>query len=205
MKIENVETRIATGKLEYRAEGEMPVIAGYAAVFNSLSVDLWGFFEEIMPGAFTTTLETGPDVRATIDHAGGLTTIGRTRNGTLALMEDAVGLRVEIRPPATQAGRDVVELVRRGDVNQMSFMFRVKREEWRKLEDGMVIRQLHEIDLEDGDVSIVSYPAYPATSAEVRAKFEAMNQADMARSTPGATGGLVALRLKRLRLNLYEV
>lgn len=205
MRIENIETRIATGKLEYRTEGDMPVITGYAAVFNSRSVELWGFFEEIMPGAFTTTLSVGPDVRATIDHAGGLTTIGRTRNGTLALMEDETGLRVEIRPPATQAGRDVVELVRRGDVNQMSFMFRVKRELWGKEADGTVIRQLHEIDLEDGDVSIVSYPAYPATSAEVRAKFEAMSQRDMASSTPGATGGLVALRLKRLQLNLYEI
>lgn len=204
MRIENIETRIATGKLEYRAEGEMPIIAGYAAIFNSRSVELWGFFEEIMPGAFTDTLKTGPDVRATIDHAGGLTTIGRTRNGTLALIEDETGLRVEIRPPATQAGRDVVELVRRGDVNQMSFMFRVQRASWGK-SDEMVIRQLHEIDLEDGDVSIVSYPAYPATSAEVRAKFAAMRQTDMAMSTLGATGGLVALRLKRLRLNLYEV
>lgn len=144
-----------------------PTLSGYAAVYNQLSVDFGGWREIIRPGAFTGTLAKGPDTRANVDHTGGLSTIGRTRNGTLTLSEDAQGLRVLIQPPDTQAGRDVVTLVQRGDLNQMSFAFWTQRDNW--LETGeYVLRELHEVDIDGGDVSIVTYPAYPATSVQMR-------------------------------------
>lgn len=178
--MQNSERRVCTMRhMELRQHDDAPPeIVGYAAVFNERSVELWGFFEEIEPGAFTDTLSNDPDVRATIDHAGGVTTIGRTRNQTLFLEEDEVGLRVRILPPDTQAGRDVVELVRRGDVDQMSFMFRVPPNgaTWYYDNDNTLIRRLRQIDLENGDVSIVTYPAYPQTSAEVRATAEKQRQ-----------------------------
>lgn len=169
------ERRICSfGGVELRENGDAPEIVGYAAVFNQRSVELWGFFEEIEPGAFADTLANDPDVRATIDHNGGVTTIGRTRSQTLFLEEDDTGLRARILPPNTQAGRDVVELVRRGDVDQMSFMFRVPPEgaSWYYDANNQLIRRLKRVDLENGDVSIVTYPAYPQTSAEVRAAAE---------------------------------
>lgn len=164
--------------VELRENGDAPEIVGYAAVFKQRSVELWGFFEEIEPGAFADTLANDPDVRATIDHEGGMTAIGRTRNQTLFLEEDDTGLHVRILPPNTQAGRDVVELVRRGDVNQMSFMFRVPPEgaTWYYDSNNQLIRRLKRIDLENGDVSIVTYPAYPQTSAEVRAMADKQRQ-----------------------------
>lgn len=144
-----------------------PMLRGYAAVYNQLSVDFGGWQEIIRPGAFSATLATGPDVRALIDHESGLSTIGRTRNGTLRLAEDGTGLRVEIDPPDTQAGRDVVTLVRRGDLNQMSFAFWTKRDNW--LQTGeQVLRELLEVDINNGDVAVVTYPAYPQTSIAMR-------------------------------------
>lgn len=144
-----------------------PTLSGYAAVYNQLSVDFGGWREIIRPGAFTGTLAKGPDTRANVDHMGGLNVIGRTRNGTLTLAEDAQGLRVVITPPDTQAGRDVTTLVKRGDLNQMSFAFWTQRDNW--LETGeYVLRELHEVDIDGGDVSIVTYPAYPQTSVQMR-------------------------------------
>ena len=174
------EKRIYTlSKLEVRQgdEAETPKIEGHAAVFNARSVNLGGFHEEIKPGAFKNTLSRRPDVRATIDHDGGVQTLGRTKSRTLALSEDSEGLKVLINPPDTQAARDIMTLIERGDIDQMSFMFRVPTggDEWRVLDDGTTLRTLNTIDLEDGDVSIVTYPAYPQTSVEARNKAKAMS------------------------------
>ncbi len=144
-----------------------PTLSGYAAVYNQLSVDFGGWREIIRPGAFTNSLAMGPDTRANVDHMGGLSTIGRTRNGTLQLAEDPQGLRVVIKTPDTQAGRDVATLVKRGDLNQMSFAFWALRDNW--LETGeYILRELHEVDINGGDVSVVTYAAYPQTSVQVR-------------------------------------
>jgi HK97 family phage prohead protease len=89
-------------RLETRAsEGESgPVIEGYAAVFDQLSVDLGGWRERIAPGAFKRTIGES-DVRALWDHDAKYV-LGRNRAGTLALEEDARGLRIQATPPATQ-------------------------------------------------------------------------------------------------------
>lgn len=144
-----------------------PTLSGYAAVYNQLSVDFGGWREIIRPGAFTASLTKGPDTRANVDHMSGLSTLGRTRNGTLELAEDAQGLRVVIRPPDTQPGRDVLTLVKRGDLNQMSFAFFTIQDNWLQTGEEM-LRELHEVDIDGGDVSIVTYPAYPQTSVQMR-------------------------------------
>lgn len=143
------------------------LLRGYAAVYNQLSVDFGGWREIIRPGAFTATLAAGPDVRALVDHEGGLMTIGRTRNGSLVLREDGKGLAVEIEPPDTQAGRDVTTLVDRGDLDQMSFAFWTKRDNWLEQEE-YYLRELFEVDIDNGDVAIVTYAAYPQTSIATR-------------------------------------
>lgn len=195
--------------LEVRAaEGDEPaVLRGYAAVFNQRSVNLGGFVEEIEPGAFAATLAAGPDVRATIDHEGGLTTLGRTKNNTLKLWEDDQGLGMQIIPPDTQAGRDVVTLVQRGDVDQMSFMFRVPKggDEWWD-ENGLTVRTLHQIDLDDGDVSIVTYPAYPQTSVSAEARDMAARRAAAANGNKAGNGaGAQARQARKRRLAKLEL
>lgn len=154
---------------ELRAAGEenTPVIAGHAAVFNELSEDLGGFFERIAPGAFAETIKTA-DVRALWNHNPDYP-LGRTKANTLSLAEDEKGLAFEIQAPDTQYARDLVVSMKRGDVDQMSFAFAVKHDQWEQV-NGQVIRTLLEVDLYD--VSPVTYPAYPQTSASVRSQLE---------------------------------
>ena len=204
-----LERRIALGNLEIRQEGSDPArIHGYAAVFHSLSEDLGGFREMVEPGAFAATLAANPDVRATIDHQGGLMVLGRTRNKTLSLREDDTGLRVVIEPPNTAAGRDVLTLVSGGYVDQMSFAFRVVDDEYEQTPGGTPLRRLRAVDLHDGDVSIVTRPAYPATSAEVRAKIGELTadfQEETAVADQDEGAEVRAARLRRLRLELLDI
>ena len=161
--VRNIEAR--------QAEDGTMRMAGYAAVFNEPSLPL-PFIEKIAPGAFTKTLQETPDVRLLINHEG--LPMARTKNGTMRLYEDATGLFFEAELADTQEARDLYTLVARGDVDQMSFAFRVIRQNWSKDRSE---RTLAEVSLADGDVSIVTYPAYPATSVEAR---EAIKRAALA-------------------------
>lgn len=140
-------------------------ITGYAAVFDQPSLDLGGFREVIHPGAFRNSLASGADVRALINHDPSLV-IGRIKSGTLEVAEDPIGLRIAIRVPDTAAARDLLVSMDRGDVDQMSFAFDAVRDRWDR-DDGGPVRHLLEARLHD--VSVVTFPAYPQTSAEARA------------------------------------
>ena len=163
-KMKKTERRTFTVRdIEARqAEDGTMRMAGYAAVFNEASLPL-PFIEKIAPGAFSKTLQETPDVRLLANHEG--LPMARTKNGTMRLYEDETGLYFEAELADTQEARDLYTLVARGDVDQMSFAFRVIRQNWSK---DRTERTLTEVSLADGDVSIVTYPAYPATSVEAR-------------------------------------
>jgi len=155
-----VETREGGG------EDEGPVLVGYAAVFDEETVINGWFREVIRRGAFRRAIEEEQDVRALWNHNPDYV-LGRTRAGTLRLEEDERGLRVEIRPPRTTWATDLVESIRRGDVSQMSFAFRVRREAHDDGEDDRLpLREILDVDLYD--VSPVTYPAYEATAISAR-------------------------------------
>lgn len=164
--MEAVEKRVYSSevKLERRAdEGAAPLIRGYAAVFDQLSLPLgWGFREKIRAGAFAASLTD--DVRGLWNHNPDYV-LGRSTNGTLRLNEDELGLRIEIEPPATQLAQHFMANIERGDVNQMSFLFRALDEEWDEI-DGELVRTLTKVKLYE--VSPVTFPAYPQTSVSVR-------------------------------------
>ncbi len=145
-----------------QAEDGILRLSGYAAVFNESSVPL-PFKETIAPGAFRKTLGETPDVRLLINHEG--LPLARTKNGTMTLSEDERGLYFTAELADTNEGRDIYALVTRGDVDQMSFAFRVIRQKW---SEDRSRRILTEVSLSDGDVSVVTYPAYPTTSVEAR-------------------------------------
>jgi|GEM_PF-2022692 len=159
---------------ELRAEGqgnEMSLV-GYAAKFGTQSEDLGGFRETVMPGAFARSLREGADVKCLMNHSADLV-MGRTKNGTLKLEEDATGLRFRCVLPNTQAARDLHTLVARGDVDACSFAFTARGQSWEDVRsengDMYASRKLHDVDLQD--VSAVTYPAYPQT--EVHSRSEA--------------------------------
>jgi|694.fasta_scaffold45135_5 HK97 family phage prohead protease len=169
-KVKKIERRTFTVQdVEARqAEDGTMRLRGYAAVFNDASVPL-PFKETIAPGAFRKTLSETPDVRLLINHEG--LPLARTKNGTLTLSEDDRGLFMDAIIADTTEGRDLYKLVERGDVDQMSFAFRVIRQKW---SEDRSTRTLTEVSLADGDVSVVTYPAYPTTTVEAR---EALNHA----------------------------
>ncbi|MEM9790857.1 MAG: HK97 family phage prohead protease [Planctomycetota bacterium] len=158
---------------EVRAAGaDTPgLITGYAAVFYDAAradteYELWaGFVERIMPGAFDRALAEGQDVRALFNHDANHV-LGRTAARTLRLTVDAVGLRYEIDAPDTQFARDLSTQIERGDVDGSSFSFSPRRTEWIET-DTLEVREIHDVDLRD--VGPVTFPAYTATSAGVRA------------------------------------
>lgn len=168
----NLERRFYTGQLtiEKRANGDSnnPVITGYAARFNTLSQNLGGFLEMLVPNAFQETINNGDDVRALFNHDPSLI-LGRSTSGTLELEEDENGLIYRIIPPDTQAARDLMVSMERGDVNQSSFGFEVVEESWQHPTDDqpLPVRILRRVKL--WDVSPVTFPAYTDTSVAVRA------------------------------------
>jgi HK97 family phage prohead protease len=166
--MKKIERRTFTVRnIETRQEGDGTMrLAGYAAVFNDPSVPL-PFSERIAPGAFRKTLSETPDVRLLINHEG--LPLARTKNNTLTLTEDETGLYIDALLPDTSEARDLWTLVQRGDVDQMSFAFRVIRQAWNK---DRTERTLTEVSLADGDVSVVTYPAYPTTTVEARAHLQ---------------------------------
>jgi uncharacterized protein len=197
--------------IEIRAEGaaDAPSLTGYAAVFNELSQVLYGMFrEKIDRGAFAASL--GGDIKALWNHDTNLP-LGRTKSGTLKLAEDAHGLRVEIDPPDTQAGRDALESIRRGDVDQMSFGFEVLEDTWDQDESGALIRTLRKVALYE--VSPVVFPAYPATSISARTSdpsvlgdMPTIPERFRGGATPDADGQAQALlQIRRRRLAFLEL
>lgn len=183
-KTQTTERRIHAG-IEVRAatDSEPARLVGWPILYDTLSVDLGGFREKISPGAFAGTLNG--DVRAAVEHEGGIAVIGRTTNGTLELRDSEKGIEAVIYPPDTQMGRDVVTLVTRGDLDSMSFKFRVIDDKWeRRGEED--IRTLLAAELLD--VAIVDMAAYPDTTVAARAleEWQAEHAADIDRRVRAA-------------------
>ena len=173
---------------EVRAEAGTdgkPLIRGYAAVFNQLSEDLGGFREQLATGAFSDAMANS-DVRALVNHDPNMV-LGRNKAGTLTMREDAAGLYVEITPPDTQAARDLVTSMQRGDINQMSFAFTVAREDqtWTRDGTGPWLRTIKKVS-RLYDVSVVTYPAYQQTTAAARALAEHQAEDDGAKAALAA-------------------
>lgn len=144
-------------------------VEGFAAVYESESEDLGGFVEELKQGAFRKVLRTKPDVRFLVNHDG--VPFGRTTSGTLRLKDTPKGLNFACDFPDTQSARDLAVSIERGDISQCSFMFCVEPEgrEWFFPDDAdePARRVIYEVS-ELFDVSVVTFPAYPATEIGVR-------------------------------------
>lgn len=160
-----LERRYISQEFRVSQDGETPKISGYAALFDSPSLDM-GWTEQIDSHAFDSVMASNPDVRALWNHNADHV-LGRTTAGTLRLTVDSRGLAYEVDPPDTQLARDLMTSMRRKDVTGSSFGFIAKRDQWTENADGSVTRTILEFD-ELSDVSPVTYPAYPATSSGVR-------------------------------------
>lgn len=163
-----LERRAFSFTPEVRTDNDQPRLVGYAAVFNQVTDLLPGFREVVRRGAFAKSIREG-DIRALWNHDPNYV-LGRTRSGTLKLDEDEHGLKVEIAPPNTAWARDLLESIKRADVDQMSFGFRVLQDRWTREDTEKPLRELLEVEL--FDVSPVTFPAYPETEIGVRSAHD---------------------------------
>ncbi|MCQ2137882.1 MAG: HK97 family phage prohead protease [Bacteroidales bacterium] len=170
--INEVERRSITMAvtLEKRAEdaAESRSISGYAAVYNSWSQPLYWFREMIAPGAFDKA-DMGQCILCFNHDSNKI--CARVSSGTLKLTIDDKGLRFDADLPNTTVGNDLLELIRRGDISQCSFAFRVAKDTWRYADEinGLELdeRTIDEIS-EVLDVCPVVRPAYEDTSVDAR-------------------------------------
>jgi len=163
------EVRTNSVDFEVRAEGDGMSFTGYASVFNSPSEDLGGFIEYVAPGAFRRSLQSRNEVKLLWNHDAG-EPLASLRGGTMQLVEDERGLKVTAQLPNTTRGRDIAELLRTKVIDSMSFGFNVIKDSWSA--DGKT-RTLESVRL--FEASIVSFPAYSATTATVRSTDQAID------------------------------
>jgi HK97 family phage prohead protease len=163
MAVQKTRRMVTVGGLEWRSSDGAPTLEGYASTFDQ-SYNMGWYEERIAQGAFTKTLQENPDVRLLINHEG--LPLGRTRSGTLQLSQDSTGLHVRsMLDPNDPDVQRLMPKIERGDVDQMSFAFGMVRQNWNS---DYSQRELTELSLADGDVSIVTYPANPNTSVAFR-------------------------------------
>lgn len=159
---------LLSSALEIReSENGIRTIAGYAVKWEMKSVTMgyWQRFkEQFKKGAFTDSL-TQDDQLALWSHDTSQV-LGRTKNGTLRLFEDEVGLRFELDLADTTLGDDTYKTIKRGDVDGVSFGFQMAKEEWDESDPDNVVRSVTKAKLLE--ISPVAFPAYPDSQVSAR-------------------------------------
>jgi HK97 family phage prohead protease len=152
-------------------EGSM-IVTGYAAKWNRLSENLGGFRERLVPGCFQRSLQSDRNVHCNFNHDASQI-LGTRKAGTLAVNEDGTGLHFRCNVAPTSTGRDVYNLVKRGDLADCSFAFMIdddggNGDSWTEIDDPETsgqrigLRTVSQAKLLD--VSLVASPAYQGTS-----------------------------------------
>lgn len=146
-------------------------VEGYAAKFNSPTV-LWEYdgiqYKEVIDSRAFDGADMS-DVIFNYNHGGKV--VARTRNHTLELTVDAIGLKIKARLDGTEEGRRLHQEIRDGYIDRMSFRFKVPDdgEEYDRMTHTRKILKFKRIY----DVSAVDIPAYGDTSISARSFFEA--------------------------------
>lgn len=146
------------------------IVEGYALTLNTPTV-MWEYegrkyYEVIAPGALDECDMS--DVPFKYNHSDDVMIMARTRNKTLQLTKDAKGLFIKATIAPTQAGKDLYTLIKRGDIDKMSFAFSVEEESYNSESRTRTILKFKKI----WDVAAVDTPAYDTTSISARSFFE---------------------------------
>ena len=163
-KMLNKETRLS--EIQAVSEEKM-IIEGYAIKFNEqtlIGTEAHGFNEVIDSKALTET--NMKDVPLKYNHQDNFLVIARTRNKSLELVIDEIGLKIRAELLDTQSNQDIYKMVKSGLLDKMSFAFTVKSQSWDRT-GSVPLRTIQSID-RLYDVSIVDVPAYEGTSVYAR-------------------------------------
>ena len=156
--------------IEIRAvEGERMIVEGYAITFEQPATHSFGsrrFTETIKRGALDKT--DMKDVPMRYNHDDGFMIMARTRNKSLQLIKDDVGLKVQADLLDTQSNRDLYKAIQEGLIDRMSFAFSIADggDNW-TFREGETLRDVNDI-ARLYDVSVVDTPFYDSTSIYAR-------------------------------------
>lgn len=172
--------RVNVSGMELRDVDGSLNLDGWASVVET-TYDMGWYDETIRRGAFTKTLSESPDVQLLMNHEG--LPLARTISGTLTLAEDVRGLHVSANlDPNDPDVQRLAPKVARGDLDQMSFAFRVIKQQWTWVEDESLggdserdKREIIEVNIDRGDVSVVNQGANPSTSFSLRDASELLS------------------------------
>lgn len=154
------------------ADEEKRTVEGYALLFG-VSSDGLSFEEVIERGALDGVIEKS-DVFALMNHSQSRGILARCNqgNGSLSLSVDSKGLKYRFEAPKTALGDELLENIRRGEINESSFCFDVEKDTWEKKSDGTWKRTVSKVG-NLYDVSPVYNAAYSKTSVYMRGKEQA--------------------------------
>lgn len=182
LEVPEVEHR-RLADVELRMDGDVPVLEGYALVYEyrydiAGGPEAGGFTEVIARGAAAKSAGEA-DVRLLVNHDGVPLARSKGGEGTLTLSSDDVGLKVRAElDPANPTVQELRSAMGRGDLDQMSFAFKIpkgeNRQEWNS---NYSLRTIREVQL--FDVSVVTYPANPATVAKLRSDEAPVEEATL--------------------------
>lgn len=164
----NMELRFSEFSVEKNEETGELLVRGYVNEIGKYSHLLGGrkqFRERIMPGAFQKALDRGNEIHFLAEHDANRI-LASTRNGSLTLKEDNIGLYMEARISPTTYGKDYYTLIHDGILRNMSFGFLPVQDEWQKKNDGTYTRDVSDLKL--FEVSVVTNPAYPQSTISSR-------------------------------------
>ena len=151
-------------ELRIEQQDDTVTLHGYVTKYNERS-QFMGFYEQVDKRAFDNTLKNDNNVFALYNHDWNKI-LGSTRNGTLKLETDDIGLKFTLQPKAnTSFLNDARELVDSGELRGMSFGFIVKEDDWES-RDGHDIRTLKDVDLRE--VTLTAIPAYESSEVALR-------------------------------------
>jgi HK97 family phage prohead protease len=159
------ETRLADVTLH--EEDDKMILEGYALVFNNETLigdEEYGFLEEIDSRALSETKMK--DVPMKYNHMDSFLIIARTKNQSLSLTVDSIGLKVRAELLDTNTNQDIYKMVRSGLLDKMSFAFTVDEQVWNR--EGRIPKRIITKIERLYDVSVVDTPAYDATSIYAR-------------------------------------
>jgi HK97 family phage prohead protease len=131
------------------------------------------FREIIMPGALD-----GADLRDVpllINHNSDMIPVARSRrnngNSTMQLTVDSegMGFDADIDVMRNTTAAELYSAIDRGDINGMSFAFRIDDERWEGLETDYPTRYVNRFSV-IREISAVTFPAYSATEINARSK-----------------------------------
>jgi HK97 family phage prohead protease len=144
-------------------------VEGYAARFGIEEVmyeyDGIQFKEAIDRGALDNAEMS--DVVLNYNHSG--KPVARTKNETLTLKVDDVGLHIRADLSGTDEGRKLYEEIKGGYIDKMSFAFTVSEDSYNKDTRTRRITGIKRLY----DVAAVDIPAYDSTSIQARSYFKA--------------------------------